>query len=129
MGTNGGGGEVDNERDDFKRLIMIPGWTPTPVSFIFFYNNWVIRIRIIRQIFFSGHLCFSVTVCSLSHVTVCHSVYLFQLPLLEAEDSCNMLPVRNWCHVDSDSVLIIFQSSSNSPQTAWWCIIHSDYLN
>ena len=52
MGTNGGGGEVDSERDDFKRLIMIPGWTPTPVSFIFFYNNWVIRIRIIRQIFF-----------------------------------------------------------------------------
>ena len=35
MATNGGGGEVDGERDDFKRLIMIPGWTPTPVSFIF----------------------------------------------------------------------------------------------
>ncbi len=70
-----------------------------------------------------------VTVLSLSHVTVCHSVYLFQLPLLEAEDSCNTLPVPYWCHVVSGSALIIFHSSSNSPQTAWCCIIPSDYLN
>ena len=35
MATHGGGGEVDGERNDFKRLKMISGRTPTPVSFVF----------------------------------------------------------------------------------------------
>jgi hypothetical protein len=46
MATDGGGGEVNGR----ARRLQAPGKKPTPVSFVFYFKNWFIRIRISRQI-------------------------------------------------------------------------------
>ena len=110
------------ERNDFK----LHSKKPTPVSFVLDCKNWLIRIRMSPIFFIMGHLCFfwhCVTVTNLSHVTERHSIYLFKLPVLEAEDSSNTLLVPYWCHLVSGSALIIFHLSSNSPQTDCCSII------
>ncbi len=124
--------------------ILVPGLNPhlshlfCTVKMVFVWIHWSNSYKSPNS-FITGHLCFfwhCVTVLSLSHVTVCQPKYLFKLPLLEAEHSSHMLLVPqlvpccsliiNWCHVVSDSALILFHLSSNSPQTD--CCYNSHHI-